>query len=94
MNPEDVYEAVRAGVADALEKAAENSRRIMHIEAFDAVDDGEAPVRVIGIVDNGEHDLEFVCITTDGEEMFPVIHASVWPPLKRPQDDGAYGIES
>lgn len=81
MNAEDVYEAVRAGVAEALEKTAERSRRIMRIEAFNAVDDEESQVRVIGVIDNGEHDLEFICIaTTEGGEMFPVINGSVWTP--------------
>lgn len=90
MNSEDTYEAVRSGVADALEKAAESSRRIMRIEAFDAVDDDDAPVRIVGIVDNGEHDLEFICIaTTEGGEMFPVINRSVWAPLGRQPDTGA-----
>ncbi|MFP9137902.1 hypothetical protein ACLI1C_12055 [Devosia sp. XGJD_8] len=81
MNSEDTYEAVRAGVAEALEKA-ESSRRIMRIADFDAVDDDDAPLRVVGIVDHGEDELSFICLATveDGE-MSPVIRGSVYRPV-------------
>ena len=78
MNPEETYEAVHSGVADALEKAAEGSRRIMRITEFDAVDDEDTPVRVVGIVDNGDQDLQFVALADDDGEISPFICGSVF----------------
>lgn len=78
MNPEEVYEAVRNGVVDALEKAAESSRRIMRISEFDAFDDEDHPLRVVGIVDNGDQDLQFIVIVDDDGEIAPFIYGSVF----------------
>lgn len=76
MNPEDVYEAVRSGVADAL--AAGESRRLMRIAAFDAVDDDDAPLRVVGVVNHGEDEHSFICIADVDGELFPVVRGSVY----------------
>lgn len=78
MNFEETYEAVRSGVAAAMERPT--SRSMMRIAEFDAVDDEANPVRVVGIVDDDEDEFHFVVIVEVDGEIFPSVRASVHRP--------------
>jgi len=82
MTYEETYEAVRAGVSDAMSGASENvaTRRLMPIASFDAVDEEGVKVRVVGIVEGDDVDLNFICLMEVEGELFPTVRESVFQP--------------
>jgi hypothetical protein len=80
MEIEDMRLAVQDGVAAALAEIEKQPKKMMSIEPFDAIDGDERPVRVVGVIAEGDA-LDFVCImesATDAGEIYPTIESSVW----------------
>ena len=84
-----MYDAVETAILDARKSEPPVSKSgMIAIEAFDAADSDDEPVRVVGIIsaEDGET-LDFIVIRDIGGEMFPTVAGSVWPRTE-PAADG------
>lgn len=75
MEYEEVYDAVKSACDDALNKEEGEIKNphMMPLEAFDAFDELDDPIRVVGIINSGDG-LDFVVIkeaATSTGEFFP-----------------------
>ena len=77
MDERTLYETTKAAFADALAERP-TPPRMMRIEPFDAFDEDDTPVRVIGVYDD-ESDMRFIIIDEDASgEIYPVAARSVF----------------
>jgi hypothetical protein len=77
MDYSEHYEAAKAAFIDAMAETTPRSQ-MMPVEAFDAEDDGGDPVRVIGVIEDGEV-LKFLVIeeSEDGE-IYPIARTTIY----------------
>ncbi|NHT75081.1 hypothetical protein G8E10_04830 [Rhizobiaceae bacterium CRRU44] len=77
MDTAELYRAVREGFTDALEDR-KPAPQMVAISPFDAFDEDDEPVRVIGIVDDPEFLKFIVIVEEEGGEIFPLACRSVY----------------
>lgn len=73
-------EAVREGVADAI-KERKQPPRMMAVRPFDAVNEEDRPVQVVGIYEDDDEFLRFIVIIEDPDgdgEIYPIVERSVF----------------
>ena len=77
MDSSDMYEAMKHAFIDAM-ATREPPPRLIRIEPFDAVDEDDAPARVVGIYDD-EDMMKFVVIAQEEDgEIYPIVRTNVY----------------
>lgn len=77
MDERTMYETMKAAFADAM-ASRPAAPRLTSIDPFDAFDEDDTPVRVIGVYDD-DQDMRFIIVNEDASgEIYPVAARSVF----------------